>query len=229
MKRICVAILLFVLLLASVSCFAESTEPAEILFRGIPWGSTLSEVQEQFPNVSWSKPNEDSAFAVMKDLLDKRARYFDGKVQCRTYTYSLKDFKVAGYEVDSITLWCAFTPDESGFLPKDTNHTKFYKANYRISPKDLDAVTTDLINKLTSIYGEVAEHTTSGPIIEENHYIWYGANNTAVSLQTEKYSSGSTDIHIWYATLDGDQYLQDALNALIAEENANAAGDISVL
>ena len=229
MKKCCVVLFMILFVSMCVPCFAEGAESAQILFRGIPWGISLPEVRAQLPDVSWQTPSANSAYNVMYTLSGKRSSYFDGKVQCYDSTYSLKDFKVAGYPVDDIGVFFALTPDESGFLPKDINHTKFYKAYYHIEPKDLQAVSTDLVEKLSSIYGEVAEHTTSGSSIVENYYIWYGANNTAVALESKKYSGGSTDIYIWYATLDGDQYLQDALDALIAEEAANAAGDISGL
>ena len=194
-------------------------ENDKILFRNIPWGSSYQEVTSQISVNHWSKPDPDYATTVKNGMMDTGDIKYMDYVRCKTR--GTPDMKVAGYPVDSILLWFVYTQDSNGHLTRDINDTAFYLAEYVIKPKDIDVVEKDLIEKLTSVYGDVDEEATGGYTIKEHRYLWYGSNKAVLVLTSQRYNSGSNYIRITYGWLEGDEYLQKAYDCIVAEEAEN--------
>ncbi len=196
---------------------AKQTDPGnvEILFRDIPWGSSYKEATSRIAVKFWTKPHDDYASTVKSGLMGGHDLAYKYYIRCRSD--GEPNLSVAGYPVEKIRLWFVYTPDSNGHLTKSENDTALYLAEYQIKPKDINAVEKDLIEKLSSVYGDVDEQASEGTVIKEDHYLWYGSNN-AVCVLTARRSNSSTTIDITYGWLDGDEYLQRAYEALAAEE-----------
>lgn len=230
MKKI-VSLVILACLLLSTTCIAESEEESQpILFRDIEWGANMPTVYAAMSEVTFSKPMNSSAGNVEYYILEDGEVKFLDDVCANVYSYSTKGMSVAGYELSTINLKFAYTPDETGILPKDEEHTAFTLGEYIIDPKDLKFVMSDLLQKLSSVYGEPFEHRTSDIVISREIYAWSGADGTLVSLIGEEYSSGTTKVHIRYSFRGADDYYQQAIDALILEESKNTdTSDVSGL
>ncbi len=233
MKKLLAILIVCLLTFSAIfPVFAEETSLKPILFRGIEWGSSYSDVLAALPaEIKFYDLQTDSNRTVSNYMLDESEGYFDGHVVGYTYarSSSLDGIKVAGYELAGLRLRFAWVPGNDGLLVEDNIHTAFFFAEYEISPKDLDAAYADLTAKLTSLYGEPAATKTDGYIIDETYTVWYGGNNTMLVLLSKKYSSGSKEILIRYGTTDGDEWLQEAYEALILKETLDAASNVEGL
>lgn len=205
----------------------------EIRFRDIEWGTSLDQARTFLPEgISLYPPREDSAFSVEKAMYDEGDGYYNGHVCCfvTADSSSLDGFQVAGYDVAGLHMRFAFLPDEiNGMLNKNEKNTALYYAYYELNPKDPDAVYQDLLNKLTSLYGDVDITKSSGYSIKSTYNTWFGANRTLVTLQKDDYSSGSHVIYIKYSFLDGNKLLQKAHDALVLEESQKASSNVDGL
>lgn len=232
MRRLVSLILAILLMINSGLVLAEETKEAPILFRDNKWGDSLPSVLKSFPSdVSFYGISADSAYQVENTIYDAAGSYFDGHVcgYINARSSSLKGMKVAGYEVTGITMRFAWVPNENGLIIEDDSHTALYYAEYEISPKDPDAVYTDLVAKLSTLYGDIDYTQEDGFIIKEKYSVWFGGDGTIVALVSEEYSSGNSDIEIRYGTTAGNDLLQTAYNALILKEKLDAASDTSGL
>lgn len=207
--------------LLSFGTYAEqSQEPAPILFRGIPWGANIPTALASLDGISFSDPSTDYACTVDYYMLEDGEIKYTDHVCAKMYarSRSISDMKVAGYELNGLNLLFAFTPDDSGMLPKDEEHTALAYADYEIKPKDLQFVMNDLLGKLTKTYGEPAGHQTKGSSIAYDIYYWTGTDGTIVSLVGKDYKSGSTEVSIRYSFYGAEDYFQKAMDALVYEE-----------
>lgn len=234
MKKTLAVLMCVCVLLTSVVAWAEedSSDAKTILFRKINWGTSFTEVLSKLPEeLKFSDLREDSNYTVAGTMTDDRSDYFDGHVVGSTYarSSSLKEMKVAGYELAGLRLRFAWVPGENGLIVEDNDHTALFYAEYEIEPKDLDAVYADLTAKLTSLYGEPASTKSSGLTIDCKYTIWNGADGTMLVLVSKKYSSGSKNIYIRYGTTEGDTWLQNAYQALILQESIEAASNVDGL
>lgn len=203
-----------------------------ILFRGIDWGASYSEVITQLPaEMKFTNLASDSNYTVSNSMLGESKDYFDGHVVGYTYarSSSLDGINIAGYELAGLRLRFAWVPGDDGLIVEDNDHTALFYAEYEIAPKDFDAAYTDLTANLTSLYGEPAATKTDGFIIDETYTVWYGGNETMLVLLSKEYSSGSKEILIRYGTTEGDEWLQNAYDALILEETLEAASNVDGL
>lgn len=226
----------FVICLLMFTCFhtvsAEEAALNPILFRGIEWGTSYSEVLAKLPaKMKFYDLKSDSNFTISSSMLGESKGYFDGHVTGYTSarSSSLEGIRVAGYELSGLRLRFAWVPGNDGLIVEDNDHTALFFAEYEISPKDLDSVYADLTKKLTSLYGEPAATKTDGFIINETYTIWYGGNKTMLVLLSNEYSSGSKEILIRYGTTEGDEWLQKAYDALILKETLEAASSVDGL
>lgn len=222
------------ILILSFACAAsaENTVTEPILFRGIEWGSSFTDVMNQLSSdMRFYDLRSDSSYTVSASMLGETKGYFDGHVvgSCNARSSSLKDIKVAGYELSGLRLRFAWVPGEDGLIIEDNNHTALFFAEYEISPKDLDAAYSDLTAKLSSLYGQPSATKTAGSIISEEYTVWYGGNNTMLVLVSRDYQSGSKEILIRYGTIEGDVWLQNAYNALILKETLDTASNVDGL
>ena len=191
--------ILLALAMALCCCAAWAEDGAKpILFRGIPWGVSYTELSAQ---LSLSTP-------TVKD--NRYTAYFtDGETVAGDETpfmmYSaLKSAgldaigSVAGYRVDHVTLYFIRTADESGSIVKDQDHTAFCAAVYilgkpvspNLSLTDRQ-IHEDLTAKLTGLYGE--------PDQSHINLVWHGAEGTLLAMNennTLYYVCGNLDASI---------------------------------
>ena len=221
------SILLILLLFASFATAETTASP--ILFRNNEWGSSFATVRNSFPEeVRFYDLDKDGSYTVEAKLIDEWGGYYNGDVCLHTSARprSIEGIKVAGYELSDISLYFARVPDENGLLVDDDSYTSLYYASYEITPKDPEAVLADLREKLIGLYGEPsAEDESDSYIIARKYTRWQGANDTIVLLVGSDYGSGSYTIEIRYATLEGNQMLQTALDALAKQEKLDAASN----
>lgn len=222
--RKAIAILLTLSICCSFALFAHAEtateEPrVEILFRGIPWGSTHADVQKAIGNLGSygyksSYPNPAFCWAGGS----KSYHYENDPLHG---SFSGPKLSVAGYDMSTQFLFAYTVTDP---IKYDTENTAFIAATYNISDlSDPDGVAKDLVEKLSSIYGpfdSTSEGKTLGgyPI---NYWYWYGANDTFIVLKERNgvgYSYGIADVTIGYGWNGGDE-IMDKLDKAISEEN----------
>lgn len=196
---------------------------SEILFRDIEWGLPYKDVVGKIPADYWPSLEPDYASSIKNELIDPLAHIaFPDYV--RGYTYAESDIDVAGYPVDLVRLWFAYTLDNDGMLQKDEGHTAFIEASYVFKPKNIPMVRDDLEQKLISVYGSPDE---SGDVDPDSfsdfdtYSLWSGDNEAIIVLETD---SNAGAIRINYGWLKGDEYLQEAYQALVNKE-ASVSGD----
>ncbi len=210
----------------------EAEEDAPILFRDIEWGVSLPEALEGMPEgVKFFNIEPGTSLTVYGEMFDTYNFYLDGDIigYVSAMSSSLEGIKIAGYELSGIIMRFAFVPNEDGLLIQDDQHTKLYFAQYKLCPKDLDAAYTDLTEKLSALYGEPDSVTSENYLVDKNYTAWEGADNTMLVLYSEVYPSGSKGIEIRYGTLDGDEWMQQANDALIKQESIEAVSNIDGL
>ena len=229
MKKSMVLIAILVILMTCCTAYADIHDKS-ILFRGIEWGSTVSEAAKGLPNGVMMRDTQTKEYwYFMADCMfdDNNGDYYKAELGCYEYarSNSLENVKVAGYNVADLYLYYVYTTGEDGLLVKDNAHTSLIYAYYKLEPKDPDGVYADLIAKLTSLYGDVDEHQQKSPYIVYEQNLWYGADGTMVSLVKEDYPSGSHYIYIKYGYSGADLLLEDAYDAVVREEILNAASN----
>lgn len=210
----------------------EVEKDTPILFRDIEWGASLPEALDGMPEgVKFFNIEPGTSVTVYGEMFDTHNFHLDGDIigYVSAMSSSLEGIKIAGYELSGIIMRFAFVPDEDGLLIQDDQHTKLYFAQYKLSPKDLDAAYADLTEKLSSLYGEPDSVTSENYLVDKNYTAWEGADNTILVLYSEVYPSGSKYIEIRYGTLDGDEWMQQAYDALIKQESIDAVSNIDGL
>ena len=232
MKKVLASFLALVLVLSCVAALADTYEQP-ILFRGAAWGSAFAEVQSALPK--GVEMNELSALSYWYPIEDRmfytRSSSYKAEIGCQTSTYghTLKDVTVAGHEVYQIGLVFVYQAGEDGVLIKDADHTSLVYAYYWLRPEDPDAVYADLVNKLTTIYGDIDLHQAATPLNSYEQNLWYGADGTMVSVVREDTQNGSHNIRIMYGYLGADDLVDAAYEALVYEEAQKLANDFSGL
>ena len=236
MKKVISILLILVLLMVSCSAFAGDEHSEPILFRGAQWGSSLDEVKKFIPDGVKMRDLKITEYwypmdSLMNDGNDWGSQY---KAEMGGYSYaqssSLKDVKVAGYDIEDLYLYFMYVPGEDGLLVKDDAHTALIYAYYKLEPKNPDAVYDDLISKLTSLYGDVDREESSTGLIDRKMSQWNGADGTMVSVFREDYSTtGSHYIYIKYGFKGGDDLMKAAYDATVLEESKGAASNVDGL
>ena len=157
MKKIIAIVFAFMFLVSNVT-FAEVHDEA-ILFRNVTWGSDYATVKEVLPDgvETYGLKTEEYWYPILDRMYDTTFNYLKAELGCYTYTKSstMKNVKVAGYAVDAISLYFVYQVGPDGLLVKDDAHTSLIFAEYKLEPKDSDAVYSDLVNKLSSLYGDI--------------------------------------------------------------------------
>lgn len=232
MKRSVSILLVLLLVCCCLSCLAETEYESPILFRNIPWGTDYDTIVADYlkDEVKLSNPDGREYWYKFDDVLFDESNwddYYNAPLGVTTYarTSSLQDLKVAGYDVYSLYLKFVSLPGDDGLLVNDNQHTALYYAYYQIAPKDGDAAYADLLNKLTSIYGDVDLNRVDDSFAVYTQNVWYGADGTAVSLVRETFPSSSDYIYIKYSYRGGDELLKKAYAAVVLEEGVNAGNN----
>ncbi len=234
-KMLCMFLISFVKIgILSTPAFAD-----EILFRGIPWYASMTDVKASFSDDSIIVAETDEALQVYYSKIDGNmhnaslgmTRYPAGWV---AYSYlEGQDFKVAGYGLSDMTFYCCYGLDENRVNRKSDN-SRLYLASYTFGVVDKRGAFEDLKAKLSSIYGEGKESSESGfsYIIEEadlkeneiTEYRaeWNGDNNTAAVLVFSESELSNDDLFHHYLVLtygktDSDTMVQSVCDAVEAE------------
>ena len=217
LKRLSIIMLLIFL----VPLVGISSQDTAIVFRNIPWGSTYSDTMSKMAdtNTSWERLSPATGRkTTINQITENGIEFFEFDTYAYTYTsYNSSQIMVAGYKTSSITLYFAYSVDENGGLPMDQEHTQFYLAKYKFEPTDLVAMTADLKNKLSSLYGEVKFTESDNMVIDNHYYIWTGSDNTVAVLQSEEYPTGSKYIYVWYGWMKADE-IRNVANSIQFEE-----------
>lgn len=208
MKRV------FVLIIMILGLFGSSAQAEEILFRSIPWGSNMPDVLNAMPPYS----NEcDFDWETRIDAWNSfNASYGKSNNGGIPSIYYYGDLSVAGYKVNSVTFQFLYSVDDEGKVQRSKNDMMLKGAMYRLEVADIDFASSDLMAKLTELYGNGTKGTNevNNPIVT-----WYGDNNTGVCLEY------STDfIVIWYGNTD-ESIITSLDAALAREEQEKAVGN----
>lgn len=154
---------------------------------------------------------------LIKNEIDEMSSNYDQNHQCVYVVNSDSkhtSLSVAGYKVNDIKLYFAFTPNTVGEIDHKVANTSFYMAKYTIKPTDYDVATNDLKQKLTKLYGspkyiESANTCSSG---DSKYPRWEGANGSFVALTAKNSSYSDPEIYIYYGNDMGDDMIKVAEN-----------------
>lgn len=227
MKRI-IALVLMTLMVSSVAIADE------ILFRDIPWGSTLEEVNSAIWDVygkeidtSWFFTEENADILPFKQTIKtidsgdisnctsyKNSGY---SINCHFYPYDSKHLFIAGLPVTRIVFDFIFAV-EDGIVNDDINKSELVTATYRFDTDGEEYV--ELIDKLTWLYGEPVLKSFEGKegILKDVGWVdycvaWKGDNGTAVVIEGKHYTKGrgkgeSDDLEVRYGKIDLDERIE---------------------
>lgn len=211
----------------------------EILFGEIPWGTSYTDAENMKQELEMY-PISGDAFKTMSvdavllgDYEGVDFEYGDINIIGNALN---GEIEVAGYKTSEVNLFFSYIPVD-GVLTRKEPDSSFYGAQYIFEPMNLEEMSNDLINKLSSIYGK-PDKTTEDADMWSNEYtytFWYGANDTELVLKTVDSKDDSTgfyedEIVISYAWRKGDELLQSASDALknsAIEKESNAYGNDS--
>lgn len=195
----------------------ETQDDKEILFRNAPWGISFVEAKNRFPEfylVDFTTGYEtycNALYHIPYGFEDEQVEYDGDYLGIHAVSFE-HTINVGGYTADSVTMDFAYIPS-NGILNRSELKTQLYHAGYTFSEiRDVDTAVSSLTDKLSSLYG-------SPDATGKNKYytwnVWFGANNTGVSIKSENTvdSTGKRYIWITYFTKYGDKWLQDALDA----------------
>lgn len=213
--------------LQNESVSEEYAEP--ILFRGIEWGSSYSDVLK---NLSFQK--EEIGFAlymiVWSPIENMMFLDLDSKYSAPLgieQSFHPKDFKVADYLIDTVFIRCILLPDDNGLLKKNIDDAALIYASYDFKTEEPDKAFKDLTDKLTYLYGDVDKHdydtisvSYALPSIKYEQNLWKGADGTMVSLVKSEFDK-SGSISIKYGYKGADLLMEQAFDAFRKGEVLN--------
>lgn len=208
---------------------------SEILFRNIPWGSTVEEVLAFLTDQGVASPKqkvkkEDYIYSWRTDFDDVGSALLSKAGDSISIYSFADDFNVAGHKLSSLHIYCPYTFANNVVNYSETN---FFNAEMSFEYVDGTAVKYDLISKLESIYGESKSSSDSaGYWSTDGNYteymtwnIWEGANDTGICLYHEQQVSDSDgkvqyeELKLLYSKTNGQQYL-DALSYAMKNDAA---------
>lgn len=195
----------------------QSTDK-EILFRDIPWGTNFNDTQTLLPEFELYGSSMEGLSAIgTKEILTGQMynsdNNYDGEISFYAMPLISPDIDVAGYPIYNMYLYYTYSTDND-FLLSD-NNTVLYGAQYEFDkPQNLELMYSDLSNKLSEIYGNPSEtYNNDGYLSKGMYTCWYGANDTAVALQSYDYGD-EANVYVSYVWLKGDELLEKADSAL---------------
>lgn len=214
----------------------------EIVFMDTPWGTSCEELKNKFPDyklmcLSGEHYKTMSCDAIL--LGDYKGIDFEYSDINIVGSALNEEVEVAGYVTSDLNFYFSYIPVD-GVLTKTEKDSSFYGAQYVFSPKDLKNMQKDLLEKLTSLYGEPSKSNKDSDLWGNKftYTYWYGANDTELVLKTQDSSEDSTELYedeicISYVWRKGDELLQNASDILKEEaikkeaeayENTNTDG-----
>ena len=232
---------LILAVLTATALFVPCAMAEGITFRGIPWGSSQTEVEK-------AMDAEGIDLWVYEDYNMRRwdgiEQQFDWEhskdIPCGWYSTAFGcNLTVAGYNVHYVETYCVCGTPENGKISQSKDDSIFYIGAYTFDVIDHRAVYEDLKEKLCSIYGECEEKAKNGSGFHfgakgsgEYHYTertatWNGDDETSVKLYC--YTSDYDDdndirVAIYYGKTDMDGYI-DSLQAKMKADALQAERD----
>lgn len=198
----------------------------EILFKDISWGTSYTEVNRVLPELDmWAMNGEafrtfSTDEIVLGDYQGIDFEYNDINIVGNCYN---GEIEVAGYTTSGVNLYFVYIPVD-GVLTKTENDSAFYGAQYVFMPQNLDEMSNDLVEKLSSVYGEPSERIKDKDMWDnEYEYVyWYGQNNTELVMRIVDSTNDTTGVYdneivLSYVWRDGDKLLQQASDILKQE------------
>ncbi len=218
MKKLTCLLLALILLIPCFAVLAEGeteTYAEPILFRGIPWGTSMSEAIAQISNdLSFDVDAYTVSYRIDNMLykFNSEGAIYDGEKL--TYRYianssalsKIGGMKVAGYPLRQLILFGVSQPNDKGSLAKDRDHISLFYGAYYFDVTQTDAVYADLLSKLTSLYGDVDLNREEDGVVQN---LWRGAEGSMVSLVN---NDGS--IMIRYGFSGADELIEQAHQVL---------------
>lgn len=208
----------------------KAVRDKEILFKDIPWGTNYTEVDRVLTEFDlWAISGESyktysTDEIVLGDYQGIDFEYNDINIIGNAFN---GETEVAGYMTSEVNLFFAYIPVD-GFLTKTENDSALYGAQYVFVPQNLDAMSSDLIEKLSSVYGEPSERIKDVDMWKnEYEYVyWYGQNNTELVMKIVNSENDTTELYnneivLSYVWRDGDNLLQNASDILKQEAIQN--------
>ena len=207
----------------------------EILFRDVPWGTNYIDVTQLLPEFDWY----DMSFDGMRnysvnEIVTGGVDYFDFNNYNLTLVaqpFSNKEIDVAGYTTSDMELYFAYTPT-NGEIIRENSNTALYGATYEIEPENLESASTDIINKLTSLYGEPVDEQKETDYLGlfETRTYWKGANDTEVVVRSVDASADTSNLfndELWIAYVweKGDDILKEA-DSIISKTNGDSEASV---
>lgn len=207
----------------------------EITFMDIPWGTTFKIVDEIHGELDlWGISGEGYKTFSVDDIALGEYKGIDFEYDdinvighCRN-----NEIEVAGYVTSDVNMYFLYTINENNFLNQEESDSILYGAQYIFEAKNLESMTTDLKQKITSVYGEPQKTTTDTDWMKNvsTYTYWYGQNDTLLVMKSFNTENGTSDLYedeitLSYVWLKGDYYLQTASDWLkqkaIQEEESN--------
>lgn len=226
MKRLFSILVVFIIV--TCSACAENA----VVFRNIPWGTNYTTAKSICSDITWYNYSSESHYAdTVKDIVGIGEDYDAINQNINMYAYSSSSSKisVAGYSVEDVNMYFAFTPNPSGMLTHDDNNTALYMASYTLEPADYEGVFLDLQNKLSSIYGNPIDTYSETSIFGDKYtYVTYHSGDAKVYLKlhdqtNSSWKIGNNKIYIYYVWDNATIALRQADTAITLENSANEA------
>ncbi len=217
---------------------ASSLQPAtvydeEILFRNIPWGVNVDDEKSALQSTGFftGKCDTETSARLVPWSLDPEDAdsYWDSGIRLYQYSFS-EDVKVAGYNVGTVNLYFMYQHDGVS-VNRDSRASELYKVSMELETADYDLAYADLVNKLSSLYGNATETSdvagycsTDGNYHQYNWWAsWYGKDNTAVLLHLtyditdEDNKMKGQEITLYYGKTNSEIELISLSNAMTEE------------
>lgn len=232
MKRILSALLLLML----ITLIPPTVYADEILFRGIPWYSPITEVQASFEEGVFVDCLDDIDIWLVSDLKRDYANSVDVKGSIPGWLafspLNWFDYHVAGHPVMALYALGCYGKDGDAVLT-DIDSSRLYLAAYSFQENDFDGLYPDLQTKLTSLYGEYIETTDDTRIgsdtLIKRKSVWTGENGTSavLSVMAYKKAMGYYDYVVaWltYSIEGADKLLTDIASATEMPDQTDTSG-----
>ena len=213
MKKV-ISIVVLVLCIITGSTLAETTKyEGEILFRNIPWGGTIDEVETALAgeNLDFSYETEGSMgmnYTSLSDIVYMNGSWSE-EYATEMSSICFTPITVAGYETFEVELYFAYLPNEDNEIDKKRENTFFTLACYKFKPVDLDRATEDMKGKLSSLYGDIDKSETKRSAFKSEFSFWFTDNDSFICLHKVDYSA-SPQMLIYYGTFKGEELIQKA-------------------
>lgn len=219
MRKLLTAFISFVIALAVCGACAEGENDGQILFRGIPWGTSYTEIMGMLPEgIEMIDPYKDQYLTPINSMMahvkdgDRNLWEYIG-IFIRISDFSpVKTVRVAGYDANDLRMYFAYTVGPDGRLDTDLSHCRLYYADYNFSSygEDTDIMQADLAAKMTALYGEA--------FYADGVYYWFGKDATIASLTRSDANFGVETLRVSYGIAAGDEWRREAYEAALRRD-----------